>query len=335
MHVLAAPDKFKGTATSTEVAHAIVRAARGLGIEASAVALSDGGDGLLEVFGGPNRVTSVTGPGGDDVDAGWRIDDDVAVIESALASGLVLAGGASGNDAVVATSRGTGELIEAAVTAGARRIVVGLGGSACTDGGLGALDALSSPTIAAIGTSAVELVVCCDVRTPYLDAAVVYGPQKGASAEQIEDLSDRLATARDTLRARFDVDVTRLVGGGAAGGLAGGLAAVGGRLRPGFEVVAERVGFGRLLDAATLVVTGEGLLDETSFDGKVVGAVATCAHQRGVPVLAVVGDVATGYAPALEVVSLVERFGRPAAIGGVLICVEDATVELLSRRRWA
>lgn len=333
VYVLAAPDKFKGTATSAQVANAMTRAVHRVGTEARAVAMSDGGDGLLDVFGGPNRVTSVTGPAGATIDAGWLLGaDGVAVIESALASGLVLAGGAGANDAVAATSRGTGELVEAAVDAGAARVVVGVGGTACTDGGRGALEALSQRTVDALGSGAVELVVCCDVQTAFLDAAAVFGPQKGAAPDQVQLLSDRLEAARDALLSRYGVDVTDLVGGGAAGGLAGGLAAVGGVLRSGFDVVAAHVELERLMHGASVVLTGEGCLDETSFRGKVVGGVAALAQTSGVPVLAIVGAIAAGYESPIGAVSLVERFGRAAATGDVLACVEDATVELLSRR---
>lgn len=156
--------------------------------------MSDGGDGVLDVFGGATRHTAVTGPDGRTVDAAWRLDGYEAVIESALASGLVLVGGT--NDAVRATSRGTGELLEAAVRAGATRVVVGLGGSATSDGGLGALDALSAPTLDALRRHEVRLDVCCDVDMRYVDAARVFGPQKGATPEQVELLTRRLAEAQ-------------------------------------------------------------------------------------------------------------------------------------------
>ncbi|SHG56469.1 glycerate kinase [Jatrophihabitans endophyticus] len=331
MRVLAALDKFKGTASSADLGAAVVRAARASGLPASAVALSDGGDGLLAAFGGAERSTAVTGPLGTTVSARWRLDGTVAVIESATASGLVLAGGADGNDPMTATSRGTGQLIEAAVSTGARDVIVGLGGSACTDGGLAAVRALSTATLRAIASGEVVLVVCCDVVTRYVDAAVEFAPQKGATAEQVVLLTRRLREARTVLRERLGVDVDDLPGGGAAGGLGGGLAAIGGRLRPGFDVVAERTRLAASVAAADLVVTGEGQLDRSSFAGKVVGGVAALADAAGTKVAAIVGSVAPGTPPPpFATVSLVARFGTDAAFADPLGCVERATRSLLA-----
>jgi glycerate kinase len=330
--VLAAADKFKGSATSAEVGAAIVRAARHLGWDASSVALSDGGDGLLEVFGGANQHTEVTGPLGESVRASWRLDGEVAVVESALASGLVLAGGTQRNDPMAATSRGTGDLIEAAVTERASQILVGLGGVACTDGGAGAIEGLSAATIAALSAGSIELTVCCDVQTRYADAAKVFGPQKGATPTQVRELTERLRTLQEQLRLRFGVDVATIPGGGAAGGLAGALAAIGGELRPGFELVAERVRLESLIRSADLVVTGEGRLDASSFHGKVVGGVAALARSAGVPVVAIVGEAeseASAECP-FPIVSLVERYGQQRALDDALGCIEQAAGELLA-----
>ena len=162
MRVLAAPDKFKGSATAREVAAAIGHACWELGVDCVEIPMADGGDGLLEVLGGANRESTVTGPLGDPVRAGWRFSSETAVIEMARASGLVLAGGAVGNKALDATTTGTGELIDHALDAGARRIIVGLGGSATTDGGFGAIRAITA--IARL--KQVELLVACDVSTP-------------------------------------------------------------------------------------------------------------------------------------------------------------------------
>ncbi len=223
VHVVAAPDKFRGTATAAEVASAIAEAVEALGHTCTTVPMADGGEGTLEVLGGANRVTTVTGPLGRPVDASWRLDRRSAVIEMAQASGLELAGGAEGNDPIGATTSGTGELISIAVESGATRVLVGVGGSATTDGGLGALQALF-PLQRLRG---VELVVACDVRTSFVDAAAVFGPQKGASPSQVELLTRRLERLADVYVHDHGVDVRPLVGGGAAGGLAGGLAAAG------------------------------------------------------------------------------------------------------------
>ena len=157
--------------------------------------MSDGGEGLLDVLGGANRTTIVTGPLGRPVEAAWRFEHRTAVIEMARASGLALAGGAEGNDPLAATTAGTGELIARAVEQGARRIIVGLGGSATTDGGLGAVEALPSP--ARLRT--VELEVACDVRTRFVDAAAVFAPQKGAGPAQVDLLTGAAGAARQAL----------------------------------------------------------------------------------------------------------------------------------------
>ena len=249
--------------------------------------MSDGGDGLLEVLGGPNRSTTVTGPLGDLVVAEWRLAKGTAVIEMALASGLTLAGGTVGNDPLNATTTGTGELIDHALDAGADRIIVGLGGSATTDGGFGAVRAITA--IARL--QRVELLVACDVTTRFTEAARVFGPQKGASPAQIELLTRRLERLVQMFAEDFGADVTSVEGGGAAGGLGGALAALGGRLLPGFELVADELDLYDRLDDADLVITGEGQLDDTSFAGKVVGGIAAVAADADVPVLAIVGSV--------------------------------------------
>lgn len=174
MLVVATPDKFRGTATATEVAAAIGRAAAGAGWACDEVPLADGGEGTLEALGGPNRTSRVTGPLGEPVEAAWRLDGRTAVIEMARASGLELVGGPAGNDPVAASTTGTGELIVAAVESGATRVIVGVGGSATTDGGVAALRVLS----ALAHMRSAELVVACDVRTAFLDAAEVFAPQK-------------------------------------------------------------------------------------------------------------------------------------------------------------
>jgi glycerate 2-kinase len=322
VHLVAAPDSFRGTAAAAEVAAAVARAAKAAGWTADEVPLADGGEGTLEVLGGPNRATTVTGPLGDAVAASWRFAGRLAVVEMARASGLELVGGPEGNDPIAATSSGTGELIAAAVDAGCRRIVVGVGGSASTDGGLGAVRALE-PLARLRG---VELVVACDVRTRFVDAAPVFAPQKGASAAQVELLRRRLERLADVYLHNYGVDVRALEGSGAAGGLAGGLAVAGARLVPGFDLVADEVDLHDRLEGADLVVTGEGFLDEQSFEGKVVGGVAGLAAGAGVPVLAVVGRVLDGVAvpDGVEVVSLVDTVGEERAVGDTASVVEEA-----------
>jgi len=320
VRILAAPDTFRGSATATQVAAAIAEGARAGGHRVTQVPLSDGGEGFLDVFGGPNRTTAVTGPVGGTVEAGWRLAGGTAVIEMALASGLALVGGAEANDPIGATTAGTGELILAALEGGARRIVVGHGGSASTDGGLAALRAVTSTA----RLRGVELVAAVDVRTSFLDAATVFAPQKGATPSQVELLTRRLGRLAQVYREDFDVDVTVLEGAGAAGGLAGGLAAVGADIRSGFEVVAEHVGLDELVEDADLVVTGEGFLDATSFDGKVVGGLLELAEELDVPVLAVAGQVFDGAERRVEAISLTDRFGEARSLADAPACIAEA-----------
>jgi glycerate kinase len=325
MRVVAAPDKFKGTVTAAEVAGAIAAAARDCGWDCDEVPMADGGEGTLDVLGGANRTTLVTGPLGDPVRAGWRLSRGIAVVEMASASGLVLAGGPDGNDPVGATTTGTGELIAAAVESGAKEVLVGVGGSASTDGGLGALRAMSP-----FGRlRRVDITVACDVTTTFVDAAEVFAPQKGASATQVELLRRRLERLAQVYLDEHGVDVRDLQGGGAAGGLAGGLAAIGATLTSGFDAVAEQQGLEDLIEDADLVITGEGFLDAQSFEGKVVGGVADLAGSLGVPVLAIAGEVYDDAESKVDAVALVERFGDERARTDTLACITEVVAERL------
>ncbi len=328
MKVVAAVDKFRGTATAAEVAAAIGHACWESDVDCVEIPLADGGEGLLDVFGGPNRRTVVTGPLGDPVTADWRLDRRTAVIESARAAGLTLVGGPEGNDPIGATTTGVGELIDHAVGVGARRIVVGLGGSATTDGGFGAVRAIPAPT----RLRGVELLVACDVETRFTDAARVFGPQKGATPAQVAFLSGRLDRLAQLYADEFGVDVRELPGAGAAGGLAGGLAALGGELVPGFDLVADEVDLEGHLRGADLVVTGEGYLDAQSFAGKVVGGVADLAGALGVEVLVVAGDTDRDVRDRVPTVSLVERFGPDRAMREPQGCITEVVREHLAAR---
>lgn len=334
MRVLAAPDKFKGSATAHEVAAAIGHACWELGVECVEIPMADGGDGLLEVLGGANRTTVVTGPLGDPITAPWRLSGVTAVIEMAQASGLVLAGGAEGNQPLDATTTGTGELIDHALDAGARRIIVGLGGSATTDGGFGAIRAITA--IARL--KQVELLVACDVSTLFTDAAKVFGPQKGATSTQIKFLNRRLDRLVQMFAEDFDVDVSTIEGGGAAGGLGGALAALGGRLVPGFELVADELNLFDHLEPdnperVDLIITGEGRLDDTSFAGKVVGGIAELAADAGIPVAAVVGSAEDGVADEhrdhIQVAVLSELYGLDAALDEPKLHIEQAAAHIV------
>lgn len=331
MRILVAPDKFKGTATAARVADALAVGLRAEGHDVITCPLADGGEGTLEAFGGANRTSLVTGPLGDAVDAGWRLSGRTAVIETARACGLELVGGAGGNDAVAASSYGAGELISVAVDAGAERVVVGLGGSAMTDGGLGALRAMA-PLHRYRGVS---LEVACDVRTGFVAAARVFAPQKGATAAQVELLERRLVRLVEVYTDDYGVDVSNLAGAGAAGGLAGGLLCAGAALVPGFDLVAEHVELHELMASCDLVVTGEGFLDVESFDGKVVGGVVAMADGVRVPVVAVVGEALDGMDKRLPTVSLANAFGLERSLDEVERCLVSAGQLVLEAARRA
>jgi glycerate kinase len=330
--VLAAPDKFRGTATADEVARAVAEAARQAGWTSDRAPVADGGEGILDALGGSPRVTRVQGPLGEVVDAEWRLQDGrrpTAVIEMARAAGLDLVGGAEWNDPLRATTAGVGQLIMAAVAQGARKIVVGAGGSATTDGGQACIEALEPRA----RLSGVELVVACDVTTRFGDAARVFAGQKGATAKQVELLTRRLERLAQLYEDTYGIDVREIPGSGAAGGLAGGLAAIGASLVPGFDVVAEAIDLATRIESADLVVTGEGFLDEQSFSGKAVGGVLELAAAAGVPVLVIAGEVLDDLAPpgdGVTVVSLVEEFGTDAAHDDPTGCVEAVVLRHLS-----
>jgi glycerate 2-kinase len=315
MRLLAAPDKFRGTLSAREAAAAIAAGGVRAGWTTEELALADGGEGTLDVLGGWNRRTLVSGPLDRPVDAGWRLEEDgTALIEAAQACGLTLAGGPEQNDPLRATSLGVGELVATAIAEGAERIVVWVGGVASTDGGVGAVEVLPN-------TLPVPLEVACDVDARFLDAADVFAQQKGATPEQVRILRERLA----------QLDVPDLPGSGAAGGLAGGLAAIGARLVPGFDLVAERLGFEERLREADLVITGEGLVDATSVTGKVVGRVHDRAEAAGVEALVIAGDVAEN--SPIDALSLVERYGPGRALTEPADCLTELVAATLATRR--
>lgn len=341
-HLVAAPDKFRGTATAADVAAAVAGAARAAGWTADEVPMSDGGEGLLLALDGERRTTMVTGPLGARVEAEWRMlgqgNDEplTAVVEMSRAAGRALLPRPRRDDPVRAGTAGVGQLLLAARDAGAHRIVIGCGGSATTDGGLGAFEAVGSRAALA----GIELVVACDVTTRFLDAAAVFGPQKGATPAQVAELGRRLAAVAARYRTETGVDVTGIPGGGAAGGLAGGLAALGARIEPGFDFVAGLVGLAGRLEHADLAVTGEGHVDPPSFHGKVPGGVlelarARAARGRALPVLCIAGgaDASVLAAPpaGLDVVSLTARFGRARARAETLALISQVTGEALPR----
>lgn len=314
-------DAFRGTVSATELVEAAEAAAANVGWTTTAVPLAGGGEGSLDVLGGPNRTTVVCGPLGEPVEAGWCLLGSTAYIEMAQASGLALLGGAAANRALDADTYGTGELIGAAMLHGATTVYVLMGGSATTDGGWGALKALTSKA----ALKQVDLVAAADVSTNFVDAATQFAPQKGASHAQVRLLTRRLERLVDLYFDEYGIDVSQVAGAGAAGGLAGALIAVGGRMQSGFEVLADQIDFGGRCVGADLVITGEDFLDAESLSGNVVGGVARLAANEGVPTLIIVGDRDPDLTiPAnVHVVSLTDRFGSKA--------VADDTVRLVSQ----
>ena len=323
--VLCCPDKFRGSLTANEAAEALADGVEREGRDAVRLPLADGGEGTLDVLcpsSDARRPARVRGPLGELVDAEWGLRGDTAVVEMARASGLALVAG--GNDPLRATTFGTGELLRAALDAGLRRAIVAVGGSATVDGGLGALEALDFDLRGA------DLVVACDVTTPFAEAARVFGPQKGADAAAVAKLERRLERLAERYRTERGVDVRDLPGAGAAGGLAGGLAAYGARLVPGAALVADIVGLRDALRHASLVLTGEGHVDATSFAGKVVGHVLGEARAFGVPVAIVAGDAQRATLPSnVQCLTLVELGGSlEAALGNAGRLAADAAAAL-------
>jgi len=321
MHVLVAPDKFKGSLSAPQVA---ARIAAGLTravphLRVVELPVADGGDGTLDaaLTAGFRRVpVRAEGPTGEPVDTAYAERDGVAVVELADVSGLDrLPCGRL--DARNASSYGTGEVIRAALDAGSRRVILGIGGSACTDGGAGMLQALGvrlrdsrggTPprggaalvTLEFVDLSGLppalreaEVVVACDVDNPLLGprgAAAVYGPQKGASPADVAELDAALTRWAELVRSATGVDRADAPGAGAAGGVGfAALAVLGASLQSGIELMLDLLDFHKQLTDALLVITGEGSLDEQTLRGKAPAGVAEAAHAAGVPVIAVAG----------------------------------------------
>jgi glycerate kinase len=283
--VLVAPDSFKGTFSAPEVAAAIGRGLQRGGYPVDLCPVADGGEGtreaLTEALGGEVVTATVSDPLGREIEAEFTLSERVAMVDTAAASGLGLVA-PQDRDAVAASTAGTGELIVAAVRSGARTIYLGVGGSATTDGGAGAIKAIER----AGGLDGVRLLVLSDVRTPFQDAARVFAPQKGADPAAVKRLTARL----HALARRFDRDPRGVPMTGAAGGLSGGLwAAFGAELVPGAAYVLDTIGFDARMRSARAVVAGEGKLDRQSLAGKAVSEVATRARQAGVPCHAIIG----------------------------------------------
>jgi glycerate 2-kinase len=311
---LVAPDSFKGTFSARDVAGAIAAGLRAAGRDAHELPVADGGEGtmdaLLSTVEGEVRAVEASDPLGRPVQASFALIDGgrTGVVETAQASGLGLVP-ANERDAWAASTHGTGELIAAAARAGAERVILAVGGSATTDGGAGALEALDEAGVE------VEIDVLCDVRVPFERAPAVFGPQKGADQATVRRLQQRLAR----LVAGWPRDPRGQPMTGCAGGLSGGLwARLGARLHHGASYVLDALGFDERMRAAAFVVTGEGRIDSQTLQGKIVGEVASRCRQGGVPCHALVGKVELDELSAgiLNLASLTEATTLEALRGG-------------------
>lgn len=284
---LVAPDSFKGTFVAGEVADAIAAGLEEARAGADRCPVADGGEGTMEVLlgalGGEIRRAAVSDPLRRPLEAsfGPLADGTTAIVETAQASGLPLIAPQE-RDAERADSFGSGELIAAAVGAGAQLILLAAGGSAGTDGGAGALEALRQADL----LGRIEIEVLCDVTATYEEAARLFAPQKGADAAAVERLAARL----DSFATELPRDPRGIPMTGCAGGLSGGLWAHGAKLRPGAAFVLHSVDFDTRLARADAVVSGEGRFDAQSLQGKVVGEIALRCAAAGKPLHLVVGE---------------------------------------------
>lgn len=328
MNIIIAPDSFKGSLSTTQVADHIKAGVQRVFPNAGfqMIPMADGGEGTVDAMvsslGGRFETVTVTGPMGTPVEARFGIlNDGKAVLEMAAASGLPLVP-ADQKDICRATTYGTGEMLKKAMDMGCKKIYIGIGGSATNDGGIGMAQALGAHFLDKDGQEAAygggslagietidlssmdarlketEITVMCDVDNPLCGpkgASAVYGPQKGATPELVELLDSGLGHLADVMKASGLPDLRDMPGAGAAGGLGMGLAVfTGAVLRSGIEAVLEAAGFVQKLDWAHLVITGEGRIDEQSVFGKVPTGISKYASQHKVPVIAVVGCIGHG-----------------------------------------
>jgi glycerate kinase len=375
MKLVAAPNALKGSLSAFEAAAAIAAGARRAvpGVEVIELGIADGGDGTADVVcrarGGAFKQAPALDPLGRERPQRYAwLDDGTAVIDVATASGLSLLSNAE-RDALSATSYGTGQLMQAALAAGAQRVVLGVGGSASVDGAAGILEALgvrlldadgkqlprggaSLAKLARLDTSdlaerarRVPIDIACDVDSPLLGplgAARVFGPQKGASPEAVQELEAGLVRLADVIQRDFGRDVKSVAYGGAAGGIAAGLHGVlGARLLPGVELVLDVVGFDAALPGAELCITAEGRLDRQSLRNKGPFGVARRAAIHGVPVVALAGGIESDVTDAdfPDLAGMFSICSRPMSLeqamrdaGPLLATAAERVVRLCHRR---
>lgn len=368
MSVVIACDSFKGTLSSTEANEAIALAYRRVHSdgEARCVPLADGGEGTVQAIraalGGELHQADVTNPLGRMIAAPFLMlpDKATAVLEMAAASGLTLIPPEL-RDPLQTTTYGTGQLISAALDAGARKIYIGVGGSVTVDGGCGAAQALGvrfcradgavlSASLAGGGLAAIdrvdvesrdsrialtELEILCDVTNPLCGpngAAAVFAPQKGAAPDMVARLERNLEHFATVIKGDLKVNLADMKHAGAAGGLAGGLHALGGaKLRSGIDTILELVRFDDYLEGADLVVTGEGCIDAQTTMGKVVAGVAAAAKRRGIKVIAFTGSIGPGADDALSLLDAYYEVTRGDSHGSSAVALQHTAETAFDR----
>ena len=335
MKIVVAPNSFKGSSTAVEVSEAIEQGIREVFPEAEVIKIpmADGGDGTVECLvnatGGEILKEKVIGPLGDKVLAHYGIlgDKRTAVIEMAAASGLTLVPENKRNP-LITTTYGTGQLIKAVLNQGCRKMIIGIGGSATNDGGAGMVQALGVKLLDQEGKevgfgggelkkivkidiscmdnrlSDTKVLVASDVNNPLCGpqgASKIYGPQKGATPEVIEELDKSLSYFAELIKRDLNKEVKDIPGAGAAGGLGAGLMAfLNAELRPGIEIIIEIVKIEQIIRESDLLITGEGRIDAQSVFGKVPFGLGKMAKKYNVPVIAIVGEIGEGFSQIYE-----------------------------------
>jgi glycerate kinase len=338
LRVLVAPDCYGDSLTAVQAAAAIAAGWNRVrpGDQFTIAPQSDGGPGFVEVLAslGEYRRLQVWGPLDDQVEADWVLDPEsaTAYLECGQACGLARLGGPpTPATALAADSRGVGQLIVAALRAGATRIVVGLGGTASTDGGRGLIDELDGLAAARRRLAGVELIAASDVEYPLLGpwgAARIFGPQKGADSATVAALEQRLTQWAGELDTAAGRTVSAESGAGAAGGIGAALLALGGRSESGAAIIAEHTRLAEHIAAADLVITGEGRFDDQSLHGKVVGALAAAARPRQVPVVVLAGQVSLDDR-ALRSAGILAAYAIADYAGSARLALVDAANQLM------